>query len=63
MEQVEVGAAVHLPLEHFDLVNGAFHPAGAVGEGEPNAVKKAVIAGGVRGAVCVSGRSDFSYVL
>src|SRR3981189_2148701 len=32
-EQVEVGAAVHLPLDHFDAVDLSFDGAGAPGGG------------------------------
>src|SRR2546427_9799072 len=34
-EQGEAGAAVHLALDHLDLVDGALDPPRAVGEGEP----------------------------
>ena len=30
-EQVEVGSAIHLALDHFDAVDGAFHGAGLHG--------------------------------
>src|SRR5262249_28457625 len=33
-EQVEAGAAIHLPFEHFDPVDVAFDLAGAVGQGQ-----------------------------
>lgn len=32
-EEVEVGSAEHLAFDHFDLVDGAFDRAGAVGQG------------------------------
>jgi hypothetical protein len=34
-EQVEAGAAVHLPFDHLDPVDVALDDAGAVGQGEP----------------------------
>jgi hypothetical protein len=34
-EQAEAGAAVHLPFDHLDLVDGALDLAGTPGEGEP----------------------------
>ena len=34
-EEGEAGAAVHLPFEHLDLGDVAFHGGGTVGEGEP----------------------------
>src|SRR5205085_10954191 len=33
-EQVEAGAAVHLALEHLDLIDGALDPAGVPVQGE-----------------------------
>ena len=33
-EQVESGAAIHLPFEHLDPVDVAFDLAGAVGQGQ-----------------------------